>query len=90
MISLPTFVISAGLINSKILLSKCYSMKSTAIIFNTSGGVLDASSSVEDLLAHVKTLSLLNQRAVSAVVRVASSSTHPAEHTKAKQLASIF
>jgi uncharacterized protein (DUF1501 family) len=90
MISIPTFVISAGLIHSKILLSRCYTMKTAATIFNTSGGVLDASSSVEDLLAHVKTLSLLNQRAVSAVVRVASFTTHAAEYKKVNQIVSIF
>jgi hypothetical protein len=65
-------------------------MKTAATIFNTSGGVVDASSSVEDLLAHVKTLSLSNQRAVSAVVRVASFTTHTTEYKKVNQLVSIF
>jgi hypothetical protein len=65
-------------------------MKTVATILNTNGGVLNASSSLEDLLAHVKTLSLLNQRAVSAVVRVASFTTHTAEPKKVKQLPSIF
>lgn len=60
-------------------------MKTAATILNSSGRVIDASSSVEDLLAHVKTLSLLNQRAISAVVRVASFTVHAAELAKVKQ-----
>ena len=43
-------------------------MRLSAHVISSSGCTLDASSSLEDLLLHVKSMSAVNQRAISAVV----------------------
>ena len=45
-------------------------MRTAVTVAKAADGILNASSSIEDLLSHLKTLSPVNQRAISAVVRM--------------------
>ena len=68
MILIPSFIISGAFLQSNRILSKFRGMRLSAHVISSSGCTLDASSSLEDLLLHVKSMSAVNQRAISAVV----------------------
>lgn len=68
MILLPSYIISASFLHSKRTLLKFGGMRVSTDTFNREEGTVDASSSLEDLLLHVKSLSAVNRRAISAVV----------------------
>lgn len=70
MILLPGLLVTSSLfITSRRTIVKV-SMKAATTMLTGNRGTVDASSTLEDLLLHVKTLSPVNQRAISAVVSV--------------------
>lgn len=70
MLLISSFLIPTAIAHSKRSSVRQHSMRTAVTASKAADGVLSASSSIEDLLAHVKTLSPVNQRAISAVVRM--------------------
>ena len=70
MFLIPSLIIPTAFINSKRTLVRQDSVRTAVFVMKAAEGVLNASSSIEDLLSHVKSLSPVNQRAISAVVRM--------------------